>query len=69
MQQAVEGDEDYFIGDIACDGSGLGHSDWAQTGWAAMSINGEGKPRFQMWGPLPCTLPVHRGVKRAETRA
>ncbi|CAK0883269.1 unnamed protein product, partial [Prorocentrum cordatum] len=68
MHQAVEGDEDYIPGDIACDGSKPGYSDWAQTGWAAMSIDEEGKPRCQMWGPLPYNLPVHRRVKRAEMR-
>ena len=66
MCQAVEVDEDYFTGDIVCDGSTLGYSEWAQTGWAAMSVNEDGKPKYQMCGPLPCTLPVHRKVKRAE---
>ena len=66
FSQTVEGDEDYFAGDTVCDGSKLGYSEWAQTGWAAMSINESGQPKFQMWGPLPCTLPVHRKVKRAE---
>eukprot|EP00959_Pyramimonas_sp_CCMP1952_P267597 5595139-Pyramimonas_sp.AAC.1 len=31
-----------------------------------MSINENGEPKYQMWGPLPCTLPVHRTIKRAE---
>eukprot|EP00959_Pyramimonas_sp_CCMP1952_P317254 6639877-Pyramimonas_sp.AAC.1 len=34
-EHVVGGDEDYLTGDIVCDGSKLGHSDWAQTGWAA----------------------------------
>ncbi|CAK0857903.1 unnamed protein product, partial [Prorocentrum cordatum] len=66
MCHAVEGDEDYFTGGIMCDGSKLGYSEWAQTGWAAMSINENGEPKYQMWGPLPCTLPVHRTIKRSE---
>ncbi|CAK0882196.1 unnamed protein product, partial [Prorocentrum cordatum] len=49
MCQAVEEGEDHFTGDIVCDGSKLGHSEWAQTGWAAMSVNEEGKPKYQMW--------------------
>ncbi|CAK0809345.1 unnamed protein product, partial [Prorocentrum cordatum] len=53
-------------GDIVCDGSKLGYSDWAQTGWAAMSLNDNGTAKMQMWGPLPCSLPIHRRVKRAE---
>ncbi|CAK0822508.1 unnamed protein product, partial [Prorocentrum cordatum] len=64
--QVVEGEEDYFTGDIVCDGSKLGHSNWAQTGWAAMSLNDNGTAKMQMWGPLPCSLPIHRRVKRAE---
>ncbi|CAK0792319.1 unnamed protein product, partial [Prorocentrum cordatum] len=64
--QAVQGDEDYFTGDIVCDGSKLGYSEWAQTGWAAMSLTDEGSAKMQLWGPLPCTLPIHRKVKRAE---
>ncbi|CAK0892615.1 unnamed protein product, partial [Prorocentrum cordatum] len=66
MCQTVEGDEDYFTGDIVCDGPNIGYSEWAQTGWAAMSINENGTPKYQMWGPLPCTLPMHREIKRAE---
>ncbi|CAK0824341.1 unnamed protein product [Prorocentrum cordatum] len=64
--QVVQGDEDYFAGDIVCDGSKLGYSDWAQTGWAAMSLTDEGSAKMQLWGPLPCPLPIHRRVKRAE---
>ncbi|CAK0878174.1 unnamed protein product, partial [Prorocentrum cordatum] len=64
--QVVDGEEDYFTGDIVCDGSKLGYSDWAQTGWAAMSLNDNGTAKMQMWGPLPCSLPIHRRVKRAE---
>ncbi|CAK0838315.1 unnamed protein product, partial [Prorocentrum cordatum] len=64
--QVVDGEEDYFTGDIVCDGSKLGYSDWAQTGWAAMSPNDNGTAKVQMWGPLPCSLPIHRRVKRAE---
>ncbi|CAK0847595.1 unnamed protein product [Prorocentrum cordatum] len=64
--QMVDGEEDYFTGDIVCDGSKLGYSDWAQTGWAAMSLTDNGTAKMQMWGPLPCTLPIHRRVKRAE---
>eukprot|EP00959_Pyramimonas_sp_CCMP1952_P061228 1279740-Pyramimonas_sp.AAC.1 len=60
MHLALEGDGDYFEGDIVCDGSKLGHSEWAQTVWGAMSINEDGKPKYQMWGPLPCTLPVQK---------
>ncbi|CAK0863259.1 unnamed protein product [Prorocentrum cordatum] len=67
--QVVDGEEDYFTGDIVCDGSKLGYSDWAQTGWAAMSLNDNGTAKMQMWGPLPCSLPIHRRVKRAEMRA
>ncbi|CAK0838233.1 unnamed protein product [Prorocentrum cordatum] len=67
--QVVDGEEDYFTGDIVCDGSKLGYSDWAQTGWAAMSLTDNGTAKMQMWGPLPCSLPIHRRVKRAEMRA
>ncbi|CAK0843011.1 unnamed protein product, partial [Prorocentrum cordatum] len=63
--QVVDGKEDYFTGDIVCDGSKLGYSDWAHTGWAAMSLNDNGTAKMQMWGPLPCSLPIHRRVKRA----
>ncbi|CAK0869555.1 unnamed protein product, partial [Prorocentrum cordatum] len=66
MCQTVEGDGDYFTGDIVCDGSKIGYSEWAQTGWAATSINENGMPKYQMWGPLPCTPPVHMEIKRAE---
>ncbi|CAK0863646.1 unnamed protein product, partial [Prorocentrum cordatum] len=66
---AFEGDDDTFTGDIACDGPKLGYAERAQTGWAAMSINEDGKPKVQLWGPQPCTLPVRWGAKRAETRA
>ncbi|CAK0830576.1 unnamed protein product [Prorocentrum cordatum] len=64
--QVAQGDEDYFTGDIVCDGSKLGYSDWAHTGWAAMSLAEDGTARMQLWGPLPCRLPIHRRVKRAE---
>ncbi|CAK0818028.1 unnamed protein product [Prorocentrum cordatum] len=64
--QVVDGDEDYFTGDIVCDGPKLGYSDWAQTGWAAMSLTDNGTAKMQFWGPLPCTLPIHRKVERAE---
>ncbi|CAK0816522.1 unnamed protein product, partial [Prorocentrum cordatum] len=67
-QQEGRGDG-VLAGDIVRDGSKLGYAEWAQTGWAAMSINEDGGPTVQVWGPQPCTLPVQRKVKRAETRA
>eukprot|EP00959_Pyramimonas_sp_CCMP1952_P388649 8143366-Pyramimonas_sp.AAC.1 len=44
----------------------MGGSKWAQAGWAAMAINGEGAPTIQLWGPLPCQCSVQTTVKRAE---
>eukprot|EP00959_Pyramimonas_sp_CCMP1952_P049004 1023815-Pyramimonas_sp.AAC.1 len=34
-----------------------------------MSLTSEGQPEIQMWGRLPCTLPMQRKVKRAEMGA
>ncbi|CAK0864165.1 unnamed protein product, partial [Prorocentrum cordatum] len=61
-----EGPEAHLTGDIVCDGSKMGGSKWAQAGWAAMAINGEGAPTIQLWGPLPCQCSVQTTVKRAE---
>ncbi|CAK0804411.1 unnamed protein product, partial [Prorocentrum cordatum] len=51
-EQVVDGDEDYLTGGIVCDGSKLGYSDWAQTGWAAMPPTDNGTATMQMWGPI-----------------
>ncbi|CAK0893094.1 unnamed protein product, partial [Prorocentrum cordatum] len=60
------GDENLFTGDIVCDVPTLDCSEWAQTGWVAMSLTSEDQPKMQMLGPQPCTVPMHRKVKRAE---
>ncbi|CAK0842595.1 unnamed protein product [Prorocentrum cordatum] len=46
--QVVQGDEDYFTGEIACDGSKLGYSERARIGWAAMSLTDEGSAKMQL---------------------
>ncbi|CAK0844345.1 unnamed protein product, partial [Prorocentrum cordatum] len=61
-----EGSEAHLTGDIMCDGSKMGGSEWAQAGWAAMAINGEGAPTVQLWGPLPRQYSVQKTVKRSE---
>ena len=51
---------------VVCDGSKLGSTIWAQTGWAAMAVDPEGRATTQAWGPLPVDLPTQRTIKRAE---
>jgi ribonuclease HI len=52
-------------GDIYPDGSKLGHAEWAQCGWAWVTLSG-GKVRVGQFGALPISLPVQRRIKRAE---
>ena len=52
-------------GDIYPDGSKLGHTEWAQCGWAWVTLSG-GKVRVGQFGALPISLPVQRRIKRAE---
>ncbi|CAK0829303.1 unnamed protein product [Prorocentrum cordatum] len=61
-----EGSEAHLTGYIVCDGLKMGSSKWVQAGWAAMTINGEGAPTIQLWGPLSCQYSVQKTVKRAE---
>ena len=55
-----------FTGVVCCDGSKLGSTQWAQTGWAAMSVSPDGEPLVMARGALPVALPVQRTIKRAE---
>ena len=57
-----------LAGDISCDGTESEHAVWAQTGWAALSVNNDGAASVQLWGPSSRVASAS-SVKRAGLEA